>query len=611
MSNTTNTKNVSAQGAPDGYELREIPLERIVPAEMNPRQRFDQGELERLEHAISSRGFDHPILVRASEREGYFEIIDGERRFRAAQAASLEKLPALVKAGESAPGSDLLDAMLANGLGVSLDVVEEAAGYAALIDAGYTRKGIAEAFKIPLARVRERLTILELPERLREQVAAGVVPLMAVKALVSVHKIHPELAAIAAKRVLDGPPHQWDGPTTWEELAADPISVVIGSYAPQLDDLPADVFVAGESYPVSGFSLDEEASAALVQLCELRSSEPERFEVRFAGELVDQALALGAAHRSANERQALIAGSDVASQLAADYIRARLKAERERSRKQGQIAKPGEPPEAAGEARRGAERQPSEEEKTAAREEGRRMRDQTIASNQRLGAALLKHVCKVKVDERVLKILAAVPLAHDFARIAARGARLAFPGWAELETLKNGSTKAIYPPEHEAEAKAREFLCGATSAAEIAGRTLALLAAARWASEEHAIARSNASGYELELAPRFIVLDSGVPWRSEAGDLLDEILIEKLPPDVTKPIREAREARDARRAEEERRERERDTVIAAFVDRAPGLSKDERQAEIQRLRGEYGLSALPLAKGRELMELPEPAPSEA
>ncbi len=56
----------------------------------------------------------------------------------------------------------------------------------------------------------------------------------------------------------------------------------------------------------------------------------------------------------------------------------------------------------------------------------------------------------------------------------------------------------------------------------------------------------------------------------------------------------------------QRRERERDKDVRAFVKRAPQLTRDERQAEIQRLRREYGFSALEAAKGRELMELPEP-----
>jgi ParB family chromosome partitioning protein len=206
MSSSTLTEQAESQVTQSEYKLCDIPVSHLVVSENNPRKGFDEQELERLAHAMSTRGFDHPILVKPTEREGYYEIIDGERRWRAAQHAAVELIPALIKTRPSAPGADLLDAMLANGLGISLDVLEEALGYQTLIsDAGYTRKGISEAFKIPLARVRERLLILDLPEKLRHQVAAGIVPLMAVKTLVALTKIHPDLPEVAVKRVLDGP----------------------------------------------------------------------------------------------------------------------------------------------------------------------------------------------------------------------------------------------------------------------------------------------------------------------------------------------------------------------------------------------------------------------
>ena len=76
---------------------------------------------------------------------------------------------------------------------------------------------------------------------------------------------------------------------------ADPISVVIGDYREQLADLPDDVFVAGNSYPVSCFELDAKARKNLGALCELLEMEPEQFLVRFDRELLAQALALSAA----------------------------------------------------------------------------------------------------------------------------------------------------------------------------------------------------------------------------------------------------------------------------------------------------------------------------
>lgn len=620
-SRTQDAPEQSQSGAPT-YTLCDIPVSHLVVSQNNPRKQFDEQELARLAHAMSTRGFDHPILVKPTDREGYYEIIDGERRWRAAQQAALETLPALVKTRASVPGDDLLDAMLANGLGISLDVLEEALGYQALIsDHGYSRKGLAEALQIPQARVRERLMILELPEKVRHQVAAGLVPLAAVKALASLATLHVALPEVAVKRILDGPVQEWDEPRTWEDLVADPVSVVIGDYQEQLADLPADVFVAGNSYPVSCFELDAKARGNLGSLCELLEMEPEQFLVRFDRELLAQARALSAAALSANESEAIIIGADVGAQLAGDYIgkcltvqRKQAKAERDAQRReQARRDSPGERVDADAQASAdagdpGAIQPPSYEQIEAGRkralEEDRRLRDETIAANQRLGAALFKHLGRVKLDERALKILTAAPLAGELGRIAARGARLSFPGWAELSTRANGSTKAEYLSFTDAERRARTFLLGAESATEIAGRALALLAAARWAKEEWAVAKKDASNYRLQLGS--YMPDHGMPWRNEAEDLLDDILIEKLAPELSAPIREAKEHREAQRAEEERRERERDSVVAEFIERAPTLTCDERHAEIARLRREYGFRAMPPEQSHKLMELPEP-----
>lgn len=110
----------------------------------------------------------------------------------------------------------------------------------------------------------------------------------------------------------------------------------------------------------------------------------------------------------------------------------------------------------------------------------RARRRAAAAHNERLGAAVLTHVAKVKpTDARVLKVLTAAPLATDLGRIAARGARLCLPGCLTQETRKDGTSRTVYAAPCEAEAEAREFLRGAGDAADVAGRCLALLALAR------------------------------------------------------------------------------------------------------------------------------------
>ena len=605
------TQTHTDQQAPQhGYSLAEIPIAQIDISSHNPRTEFDAGEIERLAHAMRTRGFNHPILVKPGEGEDRFEIIDGERRWRAAQLAQIETLPALIKHRPDAPGSDLLDAMLANGLGVSLNVLEEALGFQALLDEGhYTRKGIAEAFKIPLARVRERLQILELPPSVREQLLDGTVPLLAVKTLAAITKIHAELPALAVKRVLDSQSGSWREPLSWEELADDPVTVLIGGYGEDLGDLPEDVFASRVYYSISRFELDKRASKDLAELCELCDCEVEEVSLCFHGPLLEQARSLGAAHVSADEQDAIIIGSDVANQLAGDWLKARLRQARADDEADRVLVDEGSGASASEADEPGEQLPPPEAEQIEAgekraKEEDRRLREETIAANQALGAALVKHLAKVKVDGRVMKVLSCAPFANGLADVASRGARLAFPGFAELSKRKNGTTKADYPDTHESHEKARAYLDGATTPSEIAGRLLTLLGAARWANQKWAIPRSKASNYELRLSHYYSSV--GVPWSVEAEELLDEILAERLPEEIAKPIAEARERAEAARAEEARRGEVRDADVAEFRERAPQLSKDQRHAEINRLRREYGFTAIDIGKSRELMELPEP-----
>jgi ParB/RepB/Spo0J family partition protein len=580
MAEQPQQSHTSHDDDPDGggIVLRTIPLSRIVVADdHNPRRSFEQSELDRLAHAMTTRGFSHPILVKpVAEPEGHFELIDGERRFRAAQQAAIVEIPAVVKTGDdTTPGGDLLDAMLANDLGVKLDVVEEARGFRRLItEAGLTRKGVAQAFKIPVERVRERLAILELPEALHEQVASGTIPLRPVKPLGALAKIHVDLPAVAVTRVLDRPPHSWDAPTTWEDLAHDPIGVVTGRYDDEAADLPRDVFVAGHSYPVDRFELDEGSIAKLTKLCALLPGvEPETFQVRLERTAVERAAALQAAHPSKDRHTTLIIGSDVAAQLAGDYVAACLKVQRDNARRDRASARETRPAE-DGTHGSGAAPTPQtpEERDRRAREEREAQRQRRAAArtaNELLGSALVKHLSTVKVDERVLKILTASPLSDDLARVAARGARLGFPAWVTVEQRANGTVKATYLQTADAETKAREYLAGAKSAAEVAGRSLALVAMARWADED-AVPASQASNYRLEFAG-YSAERHGVPWRTEADDLLAEILLERLPHDAATPIREARAQRDRDRAEQERRERQQvhDREVAAFAEHDP------------------------------------------
>jgi hypothetical protein len=110
-----------------------------------------------------------------------------------------------------------------------------------------------------------------------------------------------------------------DGPLQWSDVSADPVGAVCR---------PASVYEAGCSYPVAQCSLTEQADKDLAALCRALELEVDQVTVQFGREAVEEATKLGAAHQSASGFQSLIVGDDVAAQLAADYIKAQLRAQR-------------------------------------------------------------------------------------------------------------------------------------------------------------------------------------------------------------------------------------------------------------------------------------------
>jgi hypothetical protein len=180
-------------------------------------------------------------------------------------------VPAIVRpagAGDTAEETDLtVEAVIENELRTGLDPVQRALGFQRLRQGGLTIKGIAQRLGgIPDRRVRETLAILDLPEALWPRVADGTVPLAAVKPLVGLAKVHAGLPAVAVGRVLSPRPRTWDEQVTWEDVQADALGVAVGSYADQHGDLPEDVFVGGEEYPVHRFALSNAAHADLEAL---------------------------------------------------------------------------------------------------------------------------------------------------------------------------------------------------------------------------------------------------------------------------------------------------------------------------------------------------------
>ena len=161
----------SARNTPKGYGLDSLPISLIVPSPLNPRKKFDEAALAELAESIRQHGVLEPLVVRQVGQ--LYELIAGERRWRASQIAGLETVPARVLEGVDDPIAIKL--MLVENLQRrDLDPIEEAEGYRQLNQVvGLRQAEIAAAVNRSQPAVANRMRLLDLPEDVRERIRAG------------------------------------------------------------------------------------------------------------------------------------------------------------------------------------------------------------------------------------------------------------------------------------------------------------------------------------------------------------------------------------------------------------------------------------------------------
>jgi ParB family transcriptional regulator, chromosome partitioning protein len=160
--------------APDsGRKPRRAPIEALKPNPRNPRKNFTDTELNELTASIKERGVIQPIVVRAvpGERDSY-EIIAGERRWRAAQRAGLHEVP--IAAVEATDAQSLEFAIIENVQRADLNPIEEAAGYMALMEQlHHTQDEVAQIVGKSRPHIANTIRLLKLPEAVKSLVRAG------------------------------------------------------------------------------------------------------------------------------------------------------------------------------------------------------------------------------------------------------------------------------------------------------------------------------------------------------------------------------------------------------------------------------------------------------
>ncbi|MCB1516237.1 MAG: ParB/RepB/Spo0J family partition protein [Hyphomicrobiaceae bacterium] len=153
--------------------IKKLPVEFVLANQRNPRRAFDPELLEELANSIREKGIMQPLLVRPSKQDpNLFELIAGERRWRAAQKAGLHEVPVIIREVDDREALEL--AIIENVQRADLNPVDEAQGYGELIDQfGYTQNDLAQVIGKSRSHVANTLRLLKLPEDVRALLADG------------------------------------------------------------------------------------------------------------------------------------------------------------------------------------------------------------------------------------------------------------------------------------------------------------------------------------------------------------------------------------------------------------------------------------------------------
>ncbi|WP_136657987.1 ParB/RepB/Spo0J family partition protein [Nitratireductor sp. XY-223] len=148
-----------------------VPIEFVGRNANNPRRQFDESDLEDLARSINQHGIVQPIVVRPMG-QGHYEIIAGERRWRAAQRAGLVEIPVLIRDVDDRTALEI--AIVENVQRSDLNPLEEALGYEQLIaEHGYTQNDLGDIIGKSRSHVANSLRLLKLPEPVRDMLATG------------------------------------------------------------------------------------------------------------------------------------------------------------------------------------------------------------------------------------------------------------------------------------------------------------------------------------------------------------------------------------------------------------------------------------------------------
>ncbi len=182
----SNDKGDAGDGVHARSGIRQIPIENIRPNPRNPRKTFREDDLSDLIESIREKGVVQPILVRPSAAtKGTFELIAGERRWRAAQKAGLHEMPSVVREVTDQEALEL--AIIENVQRADLNPIEEALGYDQLVaEFNYSQAALAKVIGKSRSHVANTMRLLKLPNAVKDYLAEGLLTAGHARALITV-----------------------------------------------------------------------------------------------------------------------------------------------------------------------------------------------------------------------------------------------------------------------------------------------------------------------------------------------------------------------------------------------------------------------------------------
>ena len=256
--------------------VREIEIARIKPNPAQPRMHFDDDSIAELADSIAQRGVLQPILLRADGDD--YQIVAGERRWRAAQRARLHTIPAIVREIDEATTAEL--ALIENVQREDLNAIEEAEGYRQLIQRhGHTQDDIGRIVHKSRSHVANLLRLLDLPESVKSSLVSGEISMGHARAVATspdpegltreivARGLSVRQAEARAKRAKQGPPEL----VLKKDRALDPDLAALEKQLGDMLGLKVDVGHRGEGGTVTLHysSLDQ-----LDMVCQRLSGEP-------------------------------------------------------------------------------------------------------------------------------------------------------------------------------------------------------------------------------------------------------------------------------------------------------------------------------------------------